>query len=466
MGGCWSVRAALVATWVGSAVLCAQKGAPTAASAIAQAEALGARTGVAAVELDGTWRLRHRQDERFLPASNMKLLSAVAVLEGLGSNHQFETRFALRNGVLVVVAGGDPNWITGSQHPPEAAWRGLAAAMQRRGVRSVRSVSFDESRFSGPSRPPTWPQDQLDTYYCAPTGGLVLDQGTFRVSVRPAGTTADAALVAPFVGMPVEGSIAVVANKKGAVYGALDLGDRVRVQGKVYRGANPAEITVAVREPLPWFQRALADALEQSGIRVDANAPEVDDEDLYVHRTPLQPALVRMLESSSNFDAEQCVRVLGANKSGDGSLQGGVAAVRKQLDEAIGNCGDKLVQVDGSGLSRGNETTPSLLVRALRSAVASRDADAFLSALPVGGETGTLSGRFERSPVRGRVRAKTGWIRGASALSGILERKDGSRCAFAILMNYDPRKDGLNGQLKDLQEQIVEALDRAGGNGG
>jgi D-alanyl-D-alanine carboxypeptidase/D-alanyl-D-alanine-endopeptidase (penicillin-binding protein 4) len=105
------------------------------------------------------------------------------------------------------------------------------------------------------------------------------------------------------------------------------------------------------------------------------------------------------------------------------------------------------------------------LVRALRVVAASDDAEAFMSAMPVAGETGTLSGRFDASPVKGRVRAKTGWIRGASSLSGILERKDGSRCVFAILMNYDPKKNGLNGQLKDLQEQIVEALDRAGRDG-
>jgi D-alanyl-D-alanine carboxypeptidase/D-alanyl-D-alanine-endopeptidase (penicillin-binding protein 4) len=135
------------------------------------------------------------------------------------------------------------------------------------------------------------------------------------------------------------------------------------------------------------------------------------------------------------------------------------------LDRALGSVGEELVQVDGSGLSRGNEVTPSLLVRALRVVCASDDADMFLAALPVAGETGTLEGRFEDSPVRGRVRAKTGWIRGASSLSGILERKDGSRCAFAILMNYDPRKNGLNGQLKELQESIVEALDRVGRDG-
>jgi D-alanyl-D-alanine carboxypeptidase/D-alanyl-D-alanine-endopeptidase (penicillin-binding protein 4) len=465
MGGCRSVVVALFVGWASSAVVCAQRGALSLPQAVAQAEQLGARTGVAAVELDGAWRHRHRATERFLPASNMKLLSAAAVLHGLGRDFQFETRFELRGGRLIVVAGGDPNWITGTAHSPEVLWRGVIAALLRQGVRSLRGVTLDERPFTGPSRPPTWPQDQLDTYYCAPTGGLVLDQGTFRIAVKPTGAAADASLVAPFVGMPVEGSIAVVATKKGAVYGAVDLGDRVRVQGKVYRGANPQEITVAVREPLPWFERALGEALEQAGIRIDADAPCPEDSVVYVHRTPLQPALVRMLEASSNFDAEQLVRVLGAKKAGDGSLAGGAAALRSVLDRALGSVGEELVQVDGSGLSRGNEVTPSLLVRALRVVCASDDADMFLAALPVAGETGTLEGRFEDSPVRGRVRAKTGWIRGASSLSGILERKDGSRCAFAILMNYDPRKNGLNGQLKELQESIVEALDRVGRDG-
>jgi len=85
---------------------------------------------------------------------------------------------------------------------------------------------------------------------------------------------------------------------------------------------------------------------------------------------------------------------------------------------------------------------------------------ALLAALPVAAESGTLEKRFAHSTVAGRVHAKTGWIRGVSALSGVLERGDGSRCLFSILMNYDPGKGGLNPQLKALQEQIVEALDR------
>ena len=76
------------------------------------------------------------------------------------------------------------------------------------------------------------------------------------------------------------------------------------------------------------------------------------------------------------------------------------------------------------------------------------------------GKSGTLEGRFLGTDLVGRVRAKTGWIRGASSLSGCVERKDGSVRWFSILMNYDPKADGLNRDLKRLQEDIVRAVDR------
>lgn len=423
------------------------------------AEALGARTGVAAVELDGTWRYRHRADDAFVPASNMKLVTAAAVLHGLGRDYRFRTQFSLRAGRLVARAGGDPNWIADTATAPEAMWRGLVAALTGRGVTAVRGVDFDHGAFTGPARPASWPADQLDAYYCAPTGGFVLQQGTFVLRLQPAGGAVDAVLMAPFVRMPIEGRVAVTANKKGATYGALDRGDSIKVQGKMWQGSHPAEIKVAVKDPVPWFERALLEALRDGGVRTDAAAPATDLEALYTHTTPLLPALQRMLEDSSNFDAEQCARVLGMERGGDGSLQGGLAAIRSVLGELLGGDAKGLTQIDASGLSRGNEVTPALLVAVLRAVAASADSALYFDCLPLAGQTGTLEDRFRGSAAAGRVRAKTGWIRGASSLSGVLTRRDGSRCAFAILMNYDPAENGLNKQLKALQEQIVEALD-------
>jgi serine-type D-Ala-D-Ala carboxypeptidase/endopeptidase (penicillin-binding protein 4) len=131
--------------------------------AIQAAEALGARTGVAVADAEGKVLFRHRATEAFAPASNMKVLTAAAVLQGLGADHQFVTQFALHEGRLVVRASGDPNWITGTAHSPAAIFGEVAAVLQRLHVTAVRGIDLEPGSFRGPDRPSTWPRDQLYT---------------------------------------------------------------------------------------------------------------------------------------------------------------------------------------------------------------------------------------------------------------------------------------------------------------
>ena len=72
--------------------------------------------------------------------------------------------------------------------------------------------------------------------------------------------------------------------------------------------------------------------------------------------------------------------------------------------------------------------------------------------------------RFVGTDLVGRVRAKTGWVRGASSLSGMVELPSGATRWFSILMNYDPSRNGLNKDLKKLQERIVAAAVGLGGS--
>ena len=59
---------------------------------------------------------------------------------------------------------------------------------------------------------------------------------------------------------------------------------------------------------------------------------------------------------------------------------------------------------------------------------------AFVAALPVAGVNGTLEDRLRTGPARGRVLAKTGTTREASALSGFVR----DRYVFAVLQNGNP----------------------------
>ena len=80
------------------------------------------------------------------------------------------------------------------------------------------------------------------------------------------------------------------------------------------------------------------------------------------------------------------------------------------------------------------------------------------TSLPIAGIDGSLERRMNGA-LRGKVRAKTGWIRGASSLSGHLTTRGGRRLVFALLMNYDESLDGLNTSLpKPSQDSLLELL--------
>lgn len=92
-------------------------------------------------------------------------------------------------------------------------------------------------------------------------------------------------------------------------------------------------------------------------------------------------------------------------------------------------------QVDGSGLSRYNMVRPDTLVGLLRYMWQGDRTQLFYQSLPVAGSSGTLRNRFHGTSAYGRIRAKTGTLRGVRALSGYAETADREPLVFSILIN-------------------------------
>jgi D-alanyl-D-alanine carboxypeptidase/D-alanyl-D-alanine-endopeptidase (penicillin-binding protein 4) len=80
----------------------------------------------------------------------------------------------------------------------------------------------------------------------------------------------------------------------------------------------------------------------------------------------------------------------------------------------------------------------------------------FLRSLPVSGVDGSLENRLTELPYRGAVRAKTGWISGASSLSGYVHTASGRVLAFSLLFNGI--KPGANSRMKAVQDEFCRAL--------
>jgi D-alanyl-D-alanine carboxypeptidase/D-alanyl-D-alanine-endopeptidase (penicillin-binding protein 4) len=154
---------------------------------------------------------------------------------------------------------------------------------------------------------------------------------------------------------------------------------------------------------------------------------------------------------SDNFFAETLLKALGARFGGRGSTQAGAAVARGTL----GDLGVRPRIVDGSGLSRGDRTTPRTIVRLLdqldRSATL---APAWRNSLGVACRSGTVGGRMCGTAASGRCRGKTGTLSNVSALSGYCDLSD-RKIAFSIIMN----NVSVSG-ARSLQDRMAVAIAR------
>jgi D-alanyl-D-alanine carboxypeptidase/D-alanyl-D-alanine-endopeptidase (penicillin-binding protein 4) len=158
---------------------------------------------------------------------------------------------------------------------------------------------------------------------------------------------------------------------------------------------------------------------------------------------------------SDNEGAEVVGHQVGLATSGTGSFEAGAAGV---LD-TLGGLGIDVAGAevyDGSGLSRRNRVSTSLLIDLIQHAAGpgGEGMRSLVTGMPVAGFTGSLTYRFADGPAvaRGLVRAKTGTLTGVHALAGIAVDRDGQPLAFVFGADKSPPIERYDSQ---------EALDRA-----
>jgi len=414
------------------------------------------------------------------PASNMKLVTSAAALVLFGPDVEFVTPFeasgpvegGVLRGDLVVHAAGDPLCRPDGDARVEGRLFEVARAIAARGVRRVEGdVVLDEGTFLEPGPGPGWPDpSQHWAEYCARAAGLTVNGGVMRAEVTPRAPGIQARVEvhpAPYGLRPnvqvASGHDSRVDVRVGATLSALTV-----------RGTLPASHATYVAEfshpdPVGLFGAVLADALERAGIEVAGELRRrrgVPAGTLLAElRSPLADTLLPINRDSRNGIADQVFLAVGNAAGGAGTREGGARAVAAAL-ERLGVPSDGLVQVDGSGLSR-DDRVSARQVTALLAAVLGgeeRVARAFRESLAIAGQAGTLEDRLRGTAAAGRVFAKTGWIAGTSALSGLVERPDGTRLVFSVLVAYPAAEGGLNQKcFKPMQDEMVLLLVEGGG---
>ncbi|HET8657561.1 MAG TPA: D-alanyl-D-alanine carboxypeptidase/D-alanyl-D-alanine-endopeptidase [Micromonosporaceae bacterium] len=387
------------------------------------------------------------------PASTTKLVTAVAVLAARGAAYRIPTVAVAGPGPgeVVLVGGGDPTLAAraGGSYPGAGRLDDLARQVTRAlgGVAPTRVV-FDSSRFTGPAYGPGWDPDIATGGYAGPVTALMADAG--RIDPKDlkgpalrhsAPDLAAAQAFARALGLPA------TAVSRGRAPGPAD-------PGAATPGTAPATTAPGTAPG--------------SGGSGPATTPPAPGTPLgTVYSAPLVRLVEIMLADSDNVVAEALARQVALAKGAPASFAGAAAAVAAVLGE-LGLPVAEGTLFDGSGLSRLNRLTPSLLtdVVALAARADRPELHGIFSGLPVAGYSGTLRDRYRTAaPVRpgvGTVRAKTGTLSGISAIAGIVVTRDGRLLAFAVLADRVPV-----GQFpaQDAIDRIAAALAGCGCQG-
>jgi D-alanyl-D-alanine carboxypeptidase/D-alanyl-D-alanine-endopeptidase (penicillin-binding protein 4) len=461
-------RRASRARWLAGLLLLAPVGARAADlaarldAALAAPALRGARIAALVVDAAGVPVYERAADRALIPASNMKVLTALAALHAFGPTHHFATELfseapPAADGAVRTL------WLRGSGDPAltsEDYWR-LAADLRRAGVSRVDGdLVLDDSAFDGQRWHPSWGRTGARAYH-APVGALTVNYGAFAVSVAPGAAPGDPLRAVvdpplPYLPLSLRGSTGVARARTTLVIDRQAGADaeRVLVSGVLPAGAEATTLQRSVLDPARYAGAVLRAQL--AGLSIDiAGATRIG----YVPASavpllafegpPLSEVVRLFMKYSNNQIGEALLKALGARATGrPGSFPAGAAALREELAQlSLPTAG--LVVVDGSGLSYENRVTPRLLVAALRAASAAfAFGPEFEAALPIAAADGTLEERAPGAPFR--VRAKTGLLTRVTGLSGYAQGPDGERMVFSVLVNG----------FRHSAEAAMDALDR------
>jgi len=469
---------------VALAVCCSTAGAaepplnPAVRRLIAAAGLKDARVGVSVIDVKtGGVLCAINDDVRQTPASNVKLITTGVALRLLGEKHTFTTSVyasgkvaagGALGGDLVVVAGGDPA-ISGREHGGKAtavfdAW----AAEIAKSVTSVRgNLIIDATCFDRQFIHPSWPKEQLVRWYCAPVSAFALNDNCIDVKVRPGarpGLPATLILDPPTGYFTIRNTCQTVASgrSRAAINRAAGT-DTLVISGRLRSGAAGASSPVTVHDPIRFAAIVLKERLAKAGVRIGGRviiAAERIDTQRMRRLTGTSHSLLTVIRTankrSQNFYAEMILKTMGLRVLWPSSFAAGARVVSAEL-EKIGFRRGTFVLSDGSGLSRDNAFSPLQLATFLRHMALSKHADAYIGSLAVAGVDGTLRRRMSGRATEGKVFAKTGHLRGVSALSGYV-KPDGKLVAFSILVNGRRLKLSAADRLQDSICRVLVGL--------
>lgn len=401
-----------------------------------------------------------RANHAAIPASTMKVVTTATALEIFGPDYRYETVLAhdgkidssgVLNGNLYIVGSGDPT--LGSTKMGDSQFLSKwVAAVKAAGITKINgSIVADETRFDNEGANPKWTWDDIGNYYAPGIFALPYLDNTLRVTFKSGvvGTTPEIINVSPAIeGLTIENNLrsSRITFDSAYFYGASKSMSRF-VRGEI--PANRPAFVVRAELPDPGltlaqdFHRLLIQhnveisnppsTLVLVGFSFPANMPVKTS--IYTHYSvPMSQIIKEINEKSNNFYAEQVFKTISLSRDAVATNKRSVEIIRsfwrsKGLDV------NQLFQLDGSGLTPTNAVSAGFLTSIMEYMYKeSKHKDVFFNSLAIAGKTGTIAGILKKTPLEGRVFAKSGTISRVRAYTGYI-LQDQREWVFTVIVN-------------------------------
>jgi D-alanyl-D-alanine carboxypeptidase/D-alanyl-D-alanine-endopeptidase (penicillin-binding protein 4) len=445
----------------------------------------GTRFGLLVTTEDGRPLVAVDADNRFIPASNTKMLTTAAAFANLagldqpdaagGASVRLEP--AGRRASDVILTGHGDARLSSAADCTVNCLAMLADAVAAR-TRRVRNVIGNDSLFPDQRWSPGMSWNNIQSGYGTGVSALTLDDNEvqFRVS---AGTVGQAPTIdaLPYYEV-VNAATTIAAGENRLRVDRMPNSRTLRLSGTITAGTPTETIRLGIDDPAYFAAWRLRTMLEARGVRVTGAvearhrpfAPASDDP---ARRTgppaaraaepealarltppPLVEDLTLVSKVSQNLHAELLMRRLGL-VAGTGSIEDGVARVAAMMERA-GAPRTAWDLSDGSGMSTYNRLSPRAVAALLRWAAAQPWGAAWRATFPIAGVDGTLGRRFRGTPLEGRLFAKTGTLNATNALSGYMIARSGRTLIFSMYANDVPGDAGATAVM-DLTLALIAA---------
>ena len=402
-----------------------------------------ASIGLSVVELS-TGKTIHRYNDglTLIPASTLKLFTAVSALHHLGSEYHYQTVCLVGN--LDFKASGDPT-LGSDEIDGVPSFDELMQQIIEQVSASITCIDgsvivIDDHMTAQYFEPRYWLYEDVGNYYGAPAQAFNIRDNAFDIyldATRGIGNIAPVVSTYPHeVDISLKSEVIIDAAGTGDqayVLGGPSLRHR-QIVGTIPSGGQPFKIKGSMPTPSSFFEKYLTKSLQKRGISVGKELPvSRQHSNLFTLTSPpLQSIVKEILQQSNNLYTEAVSRQVPRDQQPS-----------KWINEAGGRV------VDACGLSPVNRISAGMMTKFLYDL--GEPDQTLLSCLPVAGVSGTIKNMWKGTPAQGNLYLKSGSMTGVTAYAGYVS-KAGKWYALAIMVNGYNAK---NRQIRPLIEKII-----------